>query len=682
MSYPLGQSPSLTPGAVFQMAQTLSCRNSMQPIMQVIHFSKIESKDGKMSDRLKLFLSDGLHFISCMYVKTDLELVAEFCYVRVLEFNAKTLNDGRIIIVIMAMEVIYPPVIDQGRIGKPIDIEKSGLLSAAMKNTSIGQRKDQRLSFNVPQPLYNSTNPVAVLNQDVGGFNSPSSSVMITSPVRSPNNVNPYCSVIQKSPMPVSQNFESKRAVCITPIEKLNMYNNNWTIQGRVTTKSIVKTWTNVKGDGSLFSIEILDAMDINIRATFFNEAVETFYNTIEVSQIYTFSGGRLKIANVQYNTCKSDYEISFDKNARILPMSDEGIIPQQQYNLIQSISEIKLFESNSTIDLVAIIKHVGECTKLFSKKSGQELVKCDMTLIDHSNTEIKYTLWGDDAEKASSLYSNQPVVAIRRARVSEYGGGKSLGSFSVGGGIDINPVSLQDATDLHSWWLSEGSIGSSPIRSLSLAGMDSVRKVDTFADRSAIISIKELNLGHIIGSTDYLTIKAHCTFIKQDKEGGAWYTACPNQDVPCRNLYKVTQSADGASWECMKCLKNYTNPVRRWVFGVILEDSLASSWATIFNEEAVALLGMTADNAFAMTYVDSMGNPYGGDYGYNTDVYDSIFRKAHCQEYYFKCKVKNEINQETNVSRINMSVVSLSPVDYLKESIEMLNVIESNVIW
>jgi len=38
---------------------------------------------------------------------------------------------------------------------------------------------------------------------------------------------------------------------------------------------------------------------------------------------------------------------------------------------------------------------------------------------------------------------------------------------------------------------------------------------------------------------------RATVNFIKKDKEGGSWYTACSNPDNPYNNRPKATQTTD-----------------------------------------------------------------------------------------------------------------------------------------
>jgi len=104
----------------------------------------------------------------------------------------------------------------------------------------------------------------------------------------------------------------------VTTIGALHVNSTGWTIKARVTSKSTIREWSNIKGEGSFFTIELLDSSKTTIRGTFFREAVDEFFPRVEVGNIYTFSGGRVKIANKKYNSCKSNCEIIFDLNSMI----------------------------------------------------------------------------------------------------------------------------------------------------------------------------------------------------------------------------------------------------------------------------------------------------------------------------------------------------------------------------
>ena len=64
---------------------------------------------------------------------------------------------------------------------------------------------------------------------------------------------------------------------------------HRWTIRGRVTQKSAIRTWSNSRGEGKLFNIILVDESG-EIRATAFTQEVEKFYNLIEVNKVRRLS--------------------------------------------------------------------------------------------------------------------------------------------------------------------------------------------------------------------------------------------------------------------------------------------------------------------------------------------------------------------------------------------------------
>jgi replication factor A1 len=72
----------------------------------------------------------------------------------------------------------------------------------------------------------------------------------------------------------------------VLPIASLNPYSNKWTIKARVTNKSDIRRWSNAKGEGQLFSVDLLDADGGEIRGTFFKEMCEKWFPIIEVQKV------------------------------------------------------------------------------------------------------------------------------------------------------------------------------------------------------------------------------------------------------------------------------------------------------------------------------------------------------------------------------------------------------------
>lgn len=68
----------------------------------------------------------------------------------------------------------------------------------------------------------------------------------------------------------------------------LNPYQNRWTIKARVVQKGNIRTWSNARSDGKLFSMDLTDGSGA-IRATAFNDAVDRFYDMMEVREFLNY---------------------------------------------------------------------------------------------------------------------------------------------------------------------------------------------------------------------------------------------------------------------------------------------------------------------------------------------------------------------------------------------------------
>lgn len=66
------------------------------------------------------------------------------------------------------------------------------------------------------------------------------------------------------------------------PIASLTPYQNKWVIKARVTSKTNIRTWSNARGEGKLFSMDLMDESG-EIRATCFNDACDKYYEMIQV---------------------------------------------------------------------------------------------------------------------------------------------------------------------------------------------------------------------------------------------------------------------------------------------------------------------------------------------------------------------------------------------------------------
>mmetsp|Transcript_6784 Transcript_6784/g.14694 ORF Transcript_6784/g.14694 Transcript_6784/m.14694 type:complete len:645 (+) Transcript_6784:208-2142(+) len=617
---------------------------SFAPTVQVIHLKKIDNKGGGGEERWKVILSDGKYFLSGMCA-TQLNnlvhtgVIALNSILRVNDFIVNTMGSGQKIVIVLGADQMGANPGE--RIGSPVDIAKAGAAALALPQANNAGGA-QPMYGNMQSPSGRNSNPYGKASPRGGG-----------NPYGGGNNRNSYGGGSSGgSSAPIVRTSATGQQ--ITPINGLNMYSNRWVIRAKVCNKSAIRHWSNAKGEGSLFSIELLDSSGFDVKCTFFKEAVDKFYSFLEEGSVYTFSGGRLKVANIQYNKCKSQFEITFDQNSEIHLDKTGGPEITESYEFMK-IAGLEGVDPNSYVDILAVVKHVEEPSTIVSKKSGKELIKCEMILEDDSAAEVKLTVWGDAAQTAQQKFANAPIVAFKRARVSDYGG-RTLSGQS----FNMNP-NIPQANGLRQWWSVNGN--KTQTRSLSSA-MGGNRGPDPFPQRKDVSSIKGEGLGHG-EKPDWLTFKATITFLKKEKQGdeGAWYTACARSEDPCRNMFKATQTSDG-NWHCDKCQQTYETCVRRFIFSGTVADDTCTSWVSVFNEQAEALFN-GEPTAKADYLYEQLIN------GDGRDLYDSTFMKATYTDWIIKCKVKQEMVGDEQ--RIKTSVVSVAPIDYVVESRNLL---------
>ena len=76
------------------------------------------------------------------------------------------------------------------------------------------------------------------------------------------------------------------------PIKALNQFSTDWVIKARVVKKGDVRSWSNARGNGTLFTIDLIDREGTLIQATSFNETATKMADMLEAERVYTFAGG------------------------------------------------------------------------------------------------------------------------------------------------------------------------------------------------------------------------------------------------------------------------------------------------------------------------------------------------------------------------------------------------------
>jgi len=397
-------------------------------------------------------------------------------------------------------------------------------------------------------------------------------------------------------------------------------------------------------------SIDLLDAQGNEVRGTFFKEAVDKFNPMLEENRVYSFSGGRIKMANKKYSSLKCEYEITFNQYSEIKALPDDRAIKSMNFDFTP-IKELEHMEPGSMVDIIGVV-HADFGVQPITTKAGKEMKKRNLDLVDSSGTLISITFWNEMAEKAIADYARHPVLALKGVKLSDWGG-RSLGTYG-SSTIVANPE-INDCFRLRGWY--DANAAKTSFKSLSSGGGGSKGS----GEIKPISSIRDDNLGHN-EKPDWVDVKATLMYIKTDR---AWYEACTNQrdGRQCnKKVIPMTGDMDGP-FTCEKCNAQIDRCQRRYILSAQFSDATGKQWMTIFNDEGEKLMGgKTADDLNMLMESDHQ-------------QYKDLFQTVCFQQYKMALRIKVESVQEE--MRVKATVRNISPVDYVAESQRLLGEIE-----
>uniref|UniRef100_A0A4W6FL95 Replication protein A subunit n=1 Tax=Lates calcarifer TaxID=8187 RepID=A0A4W6FL95_LATCA len=534
--------------------------------------------------RFRLMMSDGQHYLSSFLLATQLNdlveenLLVPNCMCMLKKTVTNTLSDGRCVFLILqsAEET-------GGKIGNPTPYNTDGttlLKSACMKVETLIEVSAGQL-----------------------------------------------CSLF---------NFADK-----TPQTSVsNVYSVNtsrWTIRARVTNKSNIRTWSNSKGEGKLFSFDIVDESG-EIKITAFNKEADKFFPLVEQGQVYYISKATLKVANKQYTTLKNDYEMTLHAHSSIVPCDDGQDIPTVHCDFVP-IAELENRDKDTIIDVIGVCKSAEDVSRI-TTKSSREVSKRALNLIDTTGKVVTVTLWGEEAEKFDG--SGQPVVAVKGARLSDFGGRSLSALFS--STVMVNP-DIPEAFRLRAWYDRTGyALHSQSLTDTRSAGSGARMNWKTLSD------VKTEHMGHG-EKADYFSCVATVVYIRKEN---CLYQACPSAD--CNK--KVIDQQNGL-YRCEKCNREFPSFKYRLLLSANLADFGDNQWVTCFQETAEALLGHSAETLGQYRETDET-------------AFDEVFQKANFTTHIFKNRVKLETYNDE--SRVKVTVMEVQPVDHREYSRRLLS--------
>ncbi|KAK9274578.1 hypothetical protein L1049_021827 [Liquidambar formosana] len=596
-----------------------------KPLVQVLDIKLISNNQ----ERYRFLLSDAVSTQHAMLatqlndrVKTG--QVRKGSIVQLIDYICSTVQNRKIIIV-LNMETIIP---DYEIIGNPkIFIESDTTAQKTLPDN------------NSEQPARVTNNNLSVRNH---GNNMQSFRPAVQPPYQPAPNYKNHGTILR-----------NEAPARIIPITALNPYQGRWAIKARVTAKGDLHRYNNARGDGKVFSFDLLDSDGGEIRVTCFNAVVDRFYDIIEVGKVYLISKGSLKPAQKNFNHLKNEWEIFLEATSTVELCPDEdGSIPKQQFSF-RPISEIETAENNSILDIIGIVISVNPSVPIL-RKNGMETQRRIINLKDGSGRSVELTLWGDfcnrEGQKLQEMLDSGafPLLAVKAGKVNDFSG-KSIGTIS-STQLFINP-DFPEVHGLREWFDRGGKNAASQSISRDIMPGGSRNEI-----RKTVSQIKDEGLGRS-DKPDWVTVKATISFIKTDT---FCYTACPLMigDRQCNK--KVTKSGN-TRWQCDRCNQEFDECDYRYLLQAQVQDHTGLIWVTAFQESGEEILGCSAKELYFLKYEEQDDVTFG-----------EIIRSRLFNQYLFRLKIKEEMYGDEQ--RVKITIVRAEKVDYAAEGRYLLD--------
>ena len=443
----------------------------------------------------------------------------------------------------------------------------------------------------------------------------------------------------------------------ISPIETLSPYQNNWTIRARVSYKGELRTWSNAKGEGKVFSVNFLDESD-EIKASAFNETAEKAYNILEEGKVYYISKAKVAAARKKFNNLTHPYELQLEKDSEITECFDESNVPKLNFNFVK-LDQIQNLDANAIVDVIGALKVVNPPFQITAKSTGKAFDRRDITIVDESGFAVDIGLWNQTA--ADFAVEEGSVIAFKGCKVSDFNG-RTL-SLTQSGSLIANP-GIPESYHLKGWYDNIGvKENYKSLKTESGAGSNNLSVMERFAQRKMISQVEDENIGGQNGGEkpEYFSTKASLSYAKPENFA---YPACPNilsqsgdaslsgagaRQNPCNK--KLVQYDD--KWRCERCNMEFDRPTWRYILNCGIMDASGQIWVTLFDEQAKKLLGMEANELVELSQE-------------NQNAAAEVIHRNYFREFNFRIRAKQDTFNDQ--LKIRYQCMGLTDIDYTAE--------------
>ena len=402
------KSPELSVGSVRRLAAAaLRPEEAAGGPIRVQVLCRKPAREGSKDRRTALRISDSCHHILALLAE-DIKDPQEGSVIELLEWSCG-MHEG--------LQAVFVEDWDQtsteclGILGQPVGVPLEAPQTSA----------PQTSAFEAPiapaakrQPLCEKPRPVAspMRSQGQASFHRDTQSLA--------------------SPHAVAAMMPASASLPVVPIAQLSSFMQRCRVMVRVMSKSEMKTFSNARGPGKLFSVDLMDAAGECVRAACFNSAADKYFGMLQIKKTYDINGASVKPGNPRW--CRYPFELTIeDRGTSVVALPEDGSIPPMPYKFVP-LASLGTSPAGSSCDVMGVVHSVEEPVSIATRNQGPRQRR-QFLIVDNSKASVSVSLWG---EKADIQFGVGSVIFIRNAKVSDFSG-RSL-DLNAGSFLEANP--------------------------------------------------------------------------------------------------------------------------------------------------------------------------------------------------------------------------------------------------